>query len=216
MSKETLKEHNWKIGDRILFNFYYYDSASAVTKMDIRPIGLLEMEIAGTMEYFCDHMNPAPDMLYKDKTYVAVLESYLYVHGSVADEIKKEASASGTRLGLEYIPASLASGLYLPDGSMVEDEFREKQKIYEVTEGFYETDAGKRLLNLAKTMEYQYDIQPVTGTNKTCLLMPFYMRTPVQMPGGNSGWTAPCPFRHPSLMQKGTLWSPLKHRNIKW
>lgn len=133
-----------------------------------------DSRIEGSMEYFCDHMNPAPDRLYKDKTYVAVLESYLYVHGAAADEIKKEASASGTRLGLEYIPASLASGLYLPDGSIVEDEFREKQKIYEVTEDFYETDAGKRLLNLAKTMEYTYDIQPVTGTNKTCLLMPFY------------------------------------------
>lgn len=127
----------------------------------------------GVTEWFCDHRNPEPEMLYQDKTYAAVLGRYLYIHGSAYDELMKNA-AGEVRIGLEYIPESLDSNLYLPDGSMVEDVFRDGQKIFEVTEGFYETDAGRRLLNLAK-MEgiYQY-MQPVTGTNKTCLLMPFY------------------------------------------
>lgn len=75
---------------------------------------------------------------------------------------------------LEYIPHSIASSIYRPDGSRIEDGFGDDAPIFEVTEGFYETSEGKRLLNLAETMGYFYHTQPVTGTNETCLLMPFY------------------------------------------
>ena len=57
---------------------------------------------------------------------------------------------------------------------MVENSFQDGQKIFEVTDGFYETNAGKRFLNLGKLELIWKYCQPVTGTNKTCLLMPFY------------------------------------------
>lgn len=133
-----------------------------------------DIRMEGTVEWFCDHMNPEPEMLYKDKTYVAILYNYLYIHGKAYDEIMSEKSANEARIALEYIPNAPESNIYFPDGSLAEDVFRGGQSIFEVTANFYETDAGIRLLNLAE-MEgsWQY-MQPVTGTNMTCLLMPFY------------------------------------------
>lgn len=131
-----------------------------------------DQRMEGVVDNFCDHMNPNPQMLYKDKTYVAILNSYLYIHGSMYDELMK--SKNEVHIGLEYIPGSLATGLCLPDGSVPEDVFRGGQEIFEVTDGFYETDAGQRLLNLAQSEGIWRQCQPVTGTNKTCLLMPFY------------------------------------------
>ena len=128
--------------------------------------------LEGMVDYFCDHRNPNPEMLYKDKTYAAILGHGLYIHGKAYDELMK--SKNEVHIGLEYMPDSLESGLCLPDGSMVENSFQNGQKIFEVTDGFYETDAGKRLLNLGKLELVWKYCQPVTGTNKTCLLMPFY------------------------------------------
>ena len=128
--------------------------------------------LEGMVDYFCDHRNPNPEMLYKDKTYAAILGHGLYIHGKAYDELMK--SKNEVHIGLEYIPDSLESGLCLPDGSMVENSFLYGQRIFEVTDGFYETDAGKRLLNLGKQELVWKYCQPVTGTNKTCLLMPFY------------------------------------------
>lgn len=126
----------------------------------------------GTTLWFCDHFNPEPGMLYQDKTYAAYLSNFTFLHGEHAEEAKKESPMLSYTL--EYAPVSLSSQLYRPDGSVVEDSFRDGPEIFEVTDGFYETDAGKRLLNLAETRIYGRDIQPVTGTNETCLLMAFY------------------------------------------
>lgn len=131
-----------------------------------------DQRMEGVVDNFCDHMNPNPKMLYKDKTYVAILHTYLYIHGSMYEELMK--SKNEVHIGLEYIPGSLETGLCLPDGSLPEDIFRDGQEIFEVTDGFYETDAGRRLLNLAQSEGIWRQCQPVTGTNKTCLLMPFY------------------------------------------
>ncbi len=133
-----------------------------------------DQRMEGVVGNFCDHKNPSPKMLYKDKTYVTQLNTYLYIHGSMYDELMK--SKNEVHIGLEYIPASLETGLCRPDGSVVEDAFRGGEEIFEVTDGFYETDAGKRILNLAQSAGIWRQCQPVTGTNKTCLLMPFYNR----------------------------------------
>ncbi len=128
--------------------------------------------LEGVVDYFCDHTNPNPGMLYKDKTYAAILGRGQYIHGKAYEEKMK--SKGEVLIGLEYWPDSLESGLRLPDGSIIEKTFQDGQQIFEVTDGFYETDAGKRLLNLGKLeLAWKY-CQPVTGTNKTCLLMPFY------------------------------------------
>lgn len=129
--------------------------------------------LEGVVDYFCDHRNPTPEKLYKDKTYVARLgHQSFYIHGKAYEE--KMNSKSEVMIGLELIPFSLESELILPDGSMPEDTFREGKQIFEVTDGFYETDAGRRLLNLARLESVWQYCQPVTGTNQTCLLMPFY------------------------------------------
>lgn len=123
--------------------------------------------------FFCDHENPEPDMLYKDKTYAAWIGySYFQAHGKTYEAEK--ASSPMIEGRLEYVPFSLGSGLYQPDGSRVTDEFQNGQTIFEVTEDFYETDAGKRLLAFTETEGYVLHTQPVTGTNKTCLLPAFY------------------------------------------
>lgn len=128
--------------------------------------------LEGVVDYFCDHRNPNPEPLYKDKTYVAILDHGLYIHGKAYEEKMK--SKSEVHIGLEYIPGSLETSICLPDGNSPEDPFRDGQRIFEVTDHFYDTDAGRRLLNLAQSEGIWRYCQPVTGTNDTNLLMPFY------------------------------------------
>lgn len=130
-------------------------------------------QLEGIVDYLCDHRNPNPKMIYKDKTYVAMLgHQATYIHGKVYEE--KMQSKSEVYIGLEMVPYSLESEIFLPDGSQPEDAYRDGPKIFEVTDGFYETEAGRRILNLAQTGQIYKYCQPVTGTNKTSLLMPFY------------------------------------------
>ncbi|MDE5717757.1 MAG: hypothetical protein K2I53_09120, partial [Lachnospiraceae bacterium] len=43
--------------------------------------------LEGVVDYFCDHRNPSPEMLYKDKTYVAMLgHQASYIHGKAYEE----------------------------------------------------------------------------------------------------------------------------------
>lgn len=129
--------------------------------------------LEGVVDYFCDHRNPNPKMLYKDKTYVAMLgHQASYIHGKAYEE--KMQSKSEAYIGLEMLPFPLESDMLLPDGSQPEDAFRDGQTIFEVTDGFYETEAGRRILNLAQSELIWKNCQPVTGTNQTALLMPFY------------------------------------------
>lgn len=130
-------------------------------------------KMEGAVVFLCDHSNPEPKMLYQDKTYAAYIGLSYYAHGETYEKAAEESPmlASGT---VEYIPYSIASSIYRTDGSRIEDSFGDDAPIFEVTEGFYETPEGKRLLNLAETMGYFYHTQPITGTNETCLLMPFY------------------------------------------
>lgn len=131
-----------------------------------------KMEIA--VEYFCDHTNPEPEMMYQDKTYVARLISGAYMHGWAYDAVVSGKSLYGVIVHRELMPASLDSNFYFPDGSRPKNAIWEGPRVFEVTDGFYETEAGRRILNLAKHESTWQDCQPVTGTNKTCLLMPFY------------------------------------------
>ena len=136
------------------------------------------------MVFFCDHENPEPEMLYQDKTYVARISYSVYqAHGETYEEAKAASPMLEGRL--EYVPLSLSSQLYESDGSQVADEFQNGRTIFEVTESFYETDTGKRILNMAETMGYVLYTQPVTGTNKTCL--PSGLLPGGILPGGGKG-----------------------------
>lgn len=133
-----------------------------------------DKRLADNVVWFCDHKNPEPEAFYGDKTYVAALCSYRYIHGTALQKAYEEAGMGEPRIDLEYIPYPLDSEIFYPDGSRAEDAFRGGREIFELKDGFYESDAGRRLLAMTETMEWGYDIQPVTGTGETCLLMPFY------------------------------------------
>lgn len=118
--------------------------------------------------WFCDHENPNPGTMYQSETYIAVLSAQTMVHGEQA------LAESGGVLVNEYHPFLITSSLYTEDGKKVQDELEGVQRWFPVTEGFYETTVGNRFQSIAKSMEMKDETQPVTGTNKTKLLMPFY------------------------------------------
>ncbi len=117
--------------------------------------------------WFCDHNNRYPGELKTDKTYVAMITQKNWTHGSQWEEGGYEYQT------LEYSPGSVTPSLYTPEGNKIEDPL-EMQGIYEVTEGFYETESGRRFLEITNLAAVYYDTQPVLGTNSTDLLMPFY------------------------------------------
>lgn len=123
--------------------------------------------LEGFVGWFCDHYNRYPEELKADKTYVAKITMRGWTHGSRWEESGKE------HRELEYYPEEVTPTLYTPEGERIEDTL-EMQGIYEVTEGFYETAPGKRLLAVANDVALYYDTQPVLGTNSMDLLMPFY------------------------------------------
>lgn len=123
--------------------------------------------LEGIVGWFCDHYNRYPEELKADKTYVAKITKRGWTHGSLWEESGKESPE------LEYYPQKVTPTLYTPEGEQIEDTLG-MQGIYEVTEGFYETAAGKRLLAVANDAALYYDTQPVLGTGSTDLLMPFY------------------------------------------
>lgn len=123
--------------------------------------------LEGFVGWFCDHYNRYPEELKADKTYVASITQRGWAHGSLWEESGKEYRE------LEYYPVVVTPTLYTPEGKRIEDTL-EMQGIYEVTEGFYETAEGRRLLAVANDAALYYDTQPVLGTGSTDLLMPFY------------------------------------------
>lgn len=124
--------------------------------------GLME----GSIIQFCDHYNPTPAMLYKNKTYVMSLID------TQGHESEKEFPDDQVR---EYQPAPLlGASQYAPDGSRMKDSIDENYFCDEVTEGFYETAPGKRWLHYIETITYTESLFPVVATNNIHLIVPFY------------------------------------------
>ena len=117
--------------------------------------------------WFCDHTNRYPEKLKADRTYVAMITEVGWAHGKEWEAVYKSYD------DLEFAPEIVEPTLYTPEGKRIEDSL-DMQGIYEVTEGFYETEAGKRFLAAADAAALYYETQPVVGTNSTDLLMPFY------------------------------------------
>lgn len=125
----------------------------------------------GQKLWFCDHENPNPEKLYKDKTYVA----YLAVAGMGSPHGAAVESKSDTgESPYEYCGNDIPLTLYQPDGTAVSDPLHAEETYFEVTDDFYETEIGKRILSVADKPGYLRNSQPVTGTNKTKLILPFY------------------------------------------
>ena len=120
-----------------------------------------------TVMWFCDHYNRYPEEMEAGKTYVGVISEAEWLHGKHWEE-----SGSQYR-GLEFCPAAMSVTLCTPEGKRIEDPLN-MQGYYELTDGFYETEEGQRLLAVADWPFYMSEMQPVVGTNSTDLLMPFY------------------------------------------
>lgn len=120
----------------------------------------------GNIINFCDHHNPKPEMLYKDKTYVMSLQDY---------PGHKDGKEFEGQFVSEYIPYPVVESdqVYI-DGNEVPDEVEDGHFCDEVTEGFYESERGQRWLNVIASLDYMLHIFPVTGTNDIHLMMAFY------------------------------------------
>ncbi len=115
---------------------------------------------------FCDHWNPEPEMLYQGKTYVMHLALW------PGHESEKEFSDDDVQ---EYRPSyDLVSTQTDTDGIPMENTVGEEYFYDEVTEGFYETETGKRWMNQLACMEYLRHIFPVSATENIYLMMAFY------------------------------------------
>ena len=121
----------------------------------------------GTVVWFCDHYNRYPKELKADKTYVAMISNIEWVHGARWEE------SGNLDRHLEYGPQKVTNTLYTPEGERIEDSC-DMEAIYEVTEGFYETEVGRRFVEISNVGAVYFDTQPVVGTNSTDLLQPFY------------------------------------------
>lgn len=158
-------------------NSYYYIVAEFTPMEDCIPNESVKIKItkvwAGytdledTVAWFCDHFNRYPKELKAGKTYVAAIEEAAWAHGERWEE------SHGQDRSLDFCPKMVSATLYTPEGKRIEDPL-EMQGVYELTDGFYETEAGKRLLAAADMSSYFHEIQPVVGTNSTDLLLPFY------------------------------------------
>lgn len=129
----------------------------------------------GDIIYVCDHYYlEEPRYFEAGTTYIMMTAFAGFVHGSKVEHIAPEEYVP------EYFPdSSVASYQYTLEGERVYDAVAEAEKESDldvVTEGFYETERGKRWLKLAKSQEYQFYTVPVMPTDKTELLMPFYWK----------------------------------------
>ncbi len=128
----------------------------------------------GDIFYICDHYLEEPRHFEAGTTYIMMLNYCGFVHGTKVEHIAPEEYVP------EYFPeSSVASYQYTMEGKRVYDAVAEAEEdgdIDVVTEGFYETERGKRWLELAKSRDIQFYTVPVMPTDKTELLMPFYWK----------------------------------------
>lgn len=117
--------------------------------------------------YVCEHRNPEPRTFEAGKTYIMQLGQGGFAHGvenSETDEMQ-----------LEYhLSNGIISTQYTLEGKPIYDPVNDGPEFDEVTEGFYETERGKRWLLAGKMQDYIDHIVPVQPTDGTKLLMPFY------------------------------------------
>ena len=132
----------------------------------------VERVLEGTMTegevfYLCDHQSVEPDVLEAGKTYVMQLSMSGIAHGPNAPEGEEV---------LEYqLYPGIASSQYTIDMEPVPDPVNEEDRWYdEVTDGFYETERGKRWIEISNYQDYDMRTIPVQPTDGTCLLMHFY------------------------------------------
>ncbi len=156
------------------------ETGTADSSFPVRVQRVLSGELnEGDTIYICDHYS-FEDGEYEarsfeaGKTYIMMLDDVSFVHGPRVSHIAPEEYVT------EYLPInSVASSQYTMDGEKVHDavgEAEDPRAFDEVTEGFYETERGRRWLEMAKSQDLQFRtiaVEPVDGTE---LLLPFYQK----------------------------------------
>ena len=118
---------------------------------------------AGDVIFLCDHNNDMPEILEAGKSYIMCIREY-YPHNLQFDGNEPN----------EWRPETVVfSSQYTPDGTLVNGVVVSGY-ISEVTDGFYETEEGRRWLKYIDTMSNYSKTFPVLPTNGTNLLLPFY------------------------------------------
>lgn len=144
-------------------------------QVDIKKVIGGDQRMEGMTVWFCNHTQKNPEPLYKDKTYVVLMIwGAHWTHGE-----KYESKKGAQDRTLEYGPGLPAPIQYTGDGTRMKsglDEFfmADPPLYFELEEGFYETDLGRHYLNIGPGHTMLHKTLPVTGTNSTLLLMPFY------------------------------------------
>ena len=128
--------------------------------------------IDGTMEegelfYLCDHQSRTPDVLEAGKEYVMQVYMANFAHGPVVSE--------GEEVEEYWLAYGIHSSQYTMEKEQVYDPVNEEERYYdEVTDGFFETERGKRWLKMEHYQDLAMHTIPVQPTDGTCLLMHFY------------------------------------------
>ena len=130
-------------------------------KVHVKRILLGDKSLEGTEIPICAHYTENPECIYAEKTYVVKL-SHLAWH------LFGDAETS------EYVPEMIKTEQYTEDGHLIEDKNPDLKLFHEISDGFYQTDSGVRITELVKNYQMLKDTLPVTATNKTILLQPFY------------------------------------------
>jgi hypothetical protein len=113
----------------------------------------------------CDHYNGNPQPLYAGKTYLT------YLANGGPHNPQNVASLS------EWRPQSVVfSTQCRPDGELIEGSLS-TVSIVEVTDGFYETELGRRWLEFAGAIHSPLFTLPVLPTISSQFLLPFYNET---------------------------------------
>ena len=116
----------------------------------------------GEIIRLCDHYNDDPQPLYAGKTYIMYAE-------------KQEHDIRNMNYySTEWVPHPVDfSTQNRKDGTLVDGDVTHPS-ISEVTDGFYETEEGRRWLEFAYALPRFHMFLPVLPTNGTNLLLPFY------------------------------------------
>lgn len=117
--------------------------------------------LEGVDIWFINLFDPNPRMLLEGKTYVMSLNEYYKV--------------TEKNILNEYVPSyDIKTTQVTSEGESVEDGISEDYFYEEVTDGFYDTEMGKHWQEFAKAKAMWLQTIPVTPTENTYLLMPFY------------------------------------------
>ena len=160
------------IGDDVIMEFTPLEDCVPDHPVEVRIIRVLNENtrkvhrgaVAGQIDLVYEPYNESPQPLYSGRTYL------MYASGFVYDLLKPMAWVPGRLSGEVAVDFSTQ---YHPDGTLVEGDIT-PPSIREVTEGFYETEEGRRWLEYAHALLSFQMIMPVQPTNGTELLLPFY------------------------------------------